>query len=95
MDKPILHNQSIIDFTIHRCGKFEQLVKMAVLNGICFTDTIAVNTSLKVPQDGNDNQIIEFFENKNHVPANLANQTNFHNDYGIGSMIIEDSFIIH
>lgn len=94
MAKPLLHNQSIIDFTLHHCGKFEQLVKLAVLNKISITDVLPVGSLIEVPTDGNDNDIVDFFKNKNHIPANSAGQISINQNTGIDYWTIENDFIV-
>lgn len=94
MQKPLLHNQSLLDYTLHRCGNIEQLLDLAFLNNKSITDSYLPNTMLDIPTSGIDNEVVSFFERKGHVPASGQNLENFSIDYGIGLMIIEDSFIV-
>ena len=38
MQKTLLHNQSLLDFTLHHCGTLQGIVGMAVENNIGITD---------------------------------------------------------
>ena len=81
MQKTLLHNQSLLDFTLHHCGTLNGIVQMAVENNIGITDLLSPGAVFSVPSNiTKDNDIVEFYSNKKLVPAcgynTLENQNN-------------------
>jgi len=74
----ILHNQTLLDISL--------------------TDDLEVGTVLQVPENSDFGQrlIAEYFQNKSLKPATAINDLDvvIPVDFGIGEMIIEESFII-
>jgi hypothetical protein len=95
MQETVLHNQSLIDFTLHHCGTIESVVAMAVANNWSITEELQPKKVLEVPQDIiKDSDIVGFYTNKKHVPAFNYSGSSSTNDEGIGEMIIEKTFIV-
>ena len=70
MQKTLLHNQSLLDFTLHHCGTLNGIVQMAVENNIGIADFLSAGSVLSVPNGiSKDEQIVEFYENKKLIPA--------------------------
>lgn len=95
MQETVLHNQSLIDFTLHHCGTIGSLVAMAIANDSSITQELQPKKILEIPVDiRKDSDIVGFYTNKKHVPAfNYAGPISA-NDEGIGEMIIEETFIV-
>lgn len=95
MQETVLHNQSLIDFTLHHCGTIESLVAMAVANDSSITEELQPKGVLEVPANiMKDSDIVGFYTNKNHVPAFNYSGSSSISDEGIGEMIIEETFIV-
>jgi len=66
----VLHNQSLIDFSIQRCGRLDDFLKIAMENGISPTDKIIPGAILKLPQNLSvDIDIVNHFTYKKIIPA--------------------------
>ena len=95
MQETVLHNQSLIDFTLHHCGTIESLVAMTVANNLSITDPLAVKTILEVPEAiRKDEDIVGFYTDGKYVPAFNYSGPSYAIDEGIGEMIIEETFIV-
>ncbi|OUL63097.1 hypothetical protein [Flavobacterium sp. AJR] len=95
MQETVLHNQSLIDFTLHHCGTIESVVAMAVANDWSITEELQPKRILEVPADViKDSDIVGFYTSKKHVPAFNYSGPISANDEGIGEMIIEETFIV-
>jgi hypothetical protein len=96
MQKQVLHNQSLLDFTVHHCGKLEALMELCFANGISPTAEITPGTVLEVP-DTIDKavDIVNFFRFKNIEPAcDFVGNTLPDVLTGIDYMIIGTDFIV-
>lgn len=70
MQKPLLNNQSLLDFTLHHCGTLQSIIDVAIENKINITDTIAPGTVLTLPSEiVKDNEIVSFYYDKKIIPA--------------------------
>jgi hypothetical protein len=96
MQKQVLHNQSLLDFTVHHCGKFDSLVALAISNGISPTAEILPGTLLEVPDTiDKADDIVNFFMVKNIEPAcDFVGNTLPDVLTGIDYMIIGTDFIV-
>lgn len=96
MQKQVLHNQSLMDFTVHHCGKLDSLMALCFTNGISPTAEITPGTVLEVP-DTIDKavDIVNFFKFKKIEPAcGFVGNTLPDVPTGIDYMIIGNDFII-
>ena len=70
MQKTLLHNQSLLDFTLHHCGTLQSIIDVAIENKINITDTLAAGTNLTLPNGTvKDNEIVSFYYDKKIIPA--------------------------
>jgi len=94
----ILHNQSLLDVSIYLFGTAIGVMSLAIANDISLTDDLEVGTILNVPENTDFGQrlISEYFQNRNLKPATAINELEIivPVDFGIGEMVIEESFII-
>lgn len=91
----VLHNQSLLDFTLHHCGTLEVLFEAAIVNGKSITSELVPSEELIVPEGIVNNDILQFYNNKGVKPAfgNL-NSSSMIPELGIGSMAIGTTFIV-
>lgn len=69
-DGIVYHNQSLLDFTLQRCGSLQSLLMIALENNISITSKIVPGNYLKIPSNIiKDDEIVEFYSDRNHVPA--------------------------
>ncbi|WP_289665581.1 hypothetical protein [Flavobacterium panacagri] len=95
MQETVLHNQSLIDFTLHHCGTIESIVAMAVANNFSVTEEMQSKSILEIPADIiKDSDIVNFYVNKKHIPAFNYTAPASLDKEGIGEMIIEKTFIV-
>jgi hypothetical protein len=96
MQKQVLHNQSLLDFTLHHCGKLESLFEMCLVNSISLTAEINPGTFLEVPDTADkDDDIVNFYKFKNIEPAcGFVGNTLPDISTGIDYMIIGTDFIV-
>ena len=95
----VLHNQTLLDISIYLFGTAVGAMSLAIANDISLTDDLEVGTVLKVPENSDFGQrlIAEYFQNKSLKPATKIVGKILESipvDFGIGEMIIEESFII-
>lgn len=94
MKQIINHNQSFLDVVLQSTGGFVDLFENAIENSKSISDEVIPGEFLNVNTKVVDNDIYEFFKNKEVVPAfalseNDANQIS---PTGIGYMQIENNF---
>ena len=99
MQIKILHNQTLLDISIYLFGTANGAMSLAIANDISLTDDLEVGTVLQVPENTDFGQrlIAEYFQNKSLKPATKIVGKILESipvDFGIGEMIIEESFII-
>jgi len=96
MQQTVLHNQSLLDFTLHHCGKLESLFALAISNGVSVTSEIVPGTLLDVPKTlDKADDIVNFFKFKNIEPASeFTGNTLPDVPTGIDYMIIGTDFIV-
>jgi hypothetical protein len=96
MQKQVLHNQSLLDFTLHHCGKLDSLFALAINNGVSITEEITPGTVLEVPDTiDKADDIVNFFRFKNIEPAcGFVGNTLPDIPTGIDYMIIGTDFIV-
>jgi len=98
MQIKVLHNQTLLDISIYLFGTAVGAMSLAIANDISLTDDLEVGTVLQVPENSDFGQrlIAEYFQNKSLKPATAINDLDvvIPVDFGIGEMIIEESFII-
>ena len=95
----VLHNQTLLDISIYLFGTTIGAMSLAIANDISLTDDLEVGTILNVPENSDFGQrlIAEYFQNKSLKPATKIVGKILESipvDFGIGEMIIEESFII-
>lgn len=94
----VLHNQTLLDISIYLFGTAIGAMSLAIANDISLTDDLEVGQILNVPENSDFGQrlIAEYFQNKGLKPATAINDLDvvIPVDFGIGEMIIEESFII-
>lgn len=95
----VLHNQTLLDISIYLFGTAVGAMSLAIANDISLTDDLEVGTVLNVPENSDFEQrlIAEYFQNKSLKPATKIVGKILESipvDFGIGEMIIEESFII-
>lgn len=74
MQKTLLHNQSLLDFTLHHCGTLQGIINIAIENNIAITEILSPGEILNVPSEiPKENDIVEFFQNKKIIPASGFN----------------------
>lgn len=70
MQKTLLHNQSLLDFTLNHCGTLLSIVEIAAENNIGITEALASGVVLSIPGNAKrDQNIVDFYTNKRIVPA--------------------------
>jgi len=98
MQIKVLHNQTLLDISIYLFGTAVGAMSLAIATDISLTDDLEVGTVLQVPENSDFGQrlIAEYFQNKSLKPATAINDLDvvIPVDFGIGEMIIEESFII-
>lgn len=99
MQIKILHNQTLLDIAIQQYGSATMAIDLAIENNLSLTDDLEVGTVLNVPENSDFGQrlIAEYFQNKSLKPATKIVGKILESipvDFGIGEMIIEESFII-
>ncbi|MFV0231794.1 hypothetical protein OBK30_01865 [Empedobacter falsenii] len=99
MQIKVLHNQTLLDISIYLFGTAVGAMSLAFANDISLTDDLEVGTVLNVPENSDFGQrlIAEYFQNKSLKPATKIVGKILESipvDFGIGEMIIEESFII-
>lgn len=99
MQIKVLHNQTLLDISIYLFGTAVGAMSLAIANDISLTDDLEVGTVLNVPENSDFGQrlIAEYFQNKSLKPATKIVGKILESipvDFGIGEMIIEESFII-
>jgi hypothetical protein len=95
MQKQVLHNQSLLDFTLHHCGTLDALLKAAIENNKSITSELIPSEELIVPKGIVSNDIVQFYSSKGIKPAfgNL-NSNSMIPELGIGTMVIGSTFIV-
>ena len=97
MQIKILHNQTLLDIAIQQYGSATMAINLAIENNLSLTEVNEVGTPLIAPLKDNETRLIaEYFQNKGLKPATAINDLDvvIPVDFGIGEMIIEESFII-
>ena len=92
----VLHNQSLLDFTLQHCGTLDALFQTAITNSISITSEIVSGSELLIPVDALvDNDILQFYSIKGIKPAfgNTVNELLIP-ELGIGQMAIGTTFIV-
>lgn len=92
--KVIKQGQSFLDKTTQLTGSIENALKMAIANNNGVTDVLEVGVELKSTAITNK-RIASFFSEYNE-PATALSQAIIDDieNIGIGSMVIEDTFIV-
>lgn len=70
------NNQSLLDIAIQMTGKAENLLKIAVANGISPTSVIAPGTVITIPENVViDENIFKFYSANNIVPTTALKES--------------------
>jgi len=92
--KVVKQGQSFLDKTTQLTGSIENALKMAIANNNGITDVLGVGVELK-PTAVTNKRVANFFTEYNE-PATALSQAVIDDieNIGIGSMVIEDTFIV-
>lgn len=96
MKTRVIGNQSLFDIATEKSGSVLAAFDWAVENGISITDILIAGEELTAPEtEFKDAQIEEYFSSR-HIATSISNQESIviNYDFGIGAMIIEDTFIV-
>lgn len=94
MNKVSKQGQSFLDKVTHLTGSCENALEMAILNGVSFTENLAIGQVLK-PSRVTNRIVAGFFNPVNEPATALTYETIADiNNEGIGQMIIESTFIV-
>lgn len=87
--------QSFLDKVVQFTGSFENALSAAVLSGKSITDNLTIGEDFKVGNITNS-RVVDFFNEKNEpaTAATIEVLVDFEN-YGIGLMEIENTFIVN
>ncbi|MPT35740.1 MAG: hypothetical protein E2604_11820 [Flavobacterium sp.] len=70
MQKTLLHNQSLLDFSLQHCGTLQGIINIAIENNIAITEMLSPGDVLRIPSEAaKANDIVEFYQNKKIIPA--------------------------
>jgi hypothetical protein len=70
MNYKVLHNQSLLDFTLNHCGSLESILTIATVNNLSITDELIPGQVLNIPSDVIvDSYIRDYYYQKNIKPA--------------------------
>ena len=70
MQKVVLHNQSLLDFTLNHCGSLESILLIAIANHLSITDELTPGQILTIPNNVIvDTDIRDYYYEKNIKPA--------------------------
>ncbi|GGE89473.1 hypothetical protein SAMN05443634_104101 [Chishuiella changwenlii] len=93
-----LDNQTLLDLSIYLFGTAVGALELAIENNIALTDDIEAGQELEIPKNYalRDSLVAEYFQNEQLKPATGMNGLEIivPEDFGIGLMVIEESFII-
>jgi len=97
MQKQVLHNQSLMDFSLQHTGSFKNAFLNAFENGKSITDSLEAGEILSIPANViTDDVILNYYNLKDVKPATAITQSQIDEleANGIGYMIIEETFIV-
>ena len=98
MQKQILYNQSLLDIAVQSNGTALSVFEIAIKNGISITDELVPGQNIALfESEIIDREIVDYFAAKKMTVATNYNGTeeeNIISDAGIGSMVIEATFIV-
>jgi hypothetical protein len=87
-----LDRQSLADIAVQTAGSVEAIETLAFEVGVSPTDAVEVGTELKTPAMVN-RQVAVYYTNRRLTPATWTGDAD-DTSAGIGSMIIEQNFIV-
>ena len=95
MQKEVLHNQTMLDVTLHHTGSLSRIFELAMSNNLSITSTLIPGSVLQTPSI-DDVSMFDFFVSKYAIPATAVSQDVVlpFEKGGIGVMIIETNFIV-
>lgn len=95
MSKNIVkQGQSFLDKVTQLTGSIENALKESILNNVGITDDIPIGTEVKIIKVTNK-QVAGYFNTFNEPATAISTeQINEIENVGIGTMIIEDTFIV-
>lgn len=91
MKQAAQHNQTVLDFLLHRLGSIESVMEFCFLNDISLTDDMIIGKGYEVDGLVTDAEILNYFTVNGYIPATA---TTINTDFGIGEMSIGNTFII-
>ncbi|WP_199118719.1 hypothetical protein [Pedobacter sp. ASV28] len=96
MLKKALHNQSVFDFALLHTGSIMGVLAFCQSNAISLTDDLIAGQEYLVPEGIlSDTDIKIYYANNGYKPATaIQGNTTIITDYGIGDMIIGNSFLV-
>lgn len=92
-----LHNQSVLDVLLQQTGSIAGILAFCQENGISLTDELQAGANYNVPEGiTEDTDIKNYYSRNGYVPATSLKSIpgDIITDYGIGEMIIGNSFIV-
>lgn len=94
----VLHNQSLQDIALQRCGTIEAMADIVKLNNLSWTPDLVPGQIIQIPsKDYGFQEVINFFSANKIDPANALTDENkalIEGNSGIGFWEIENNFIV-
>lgn len=93
----VTHRQSLLDLSIQVYGSINEVLVLAVANGISVTDVLEPNTKIEVPDiEVSDPTTQAYYARRNLRPATALDTQSLMDTTpcGIGEMIIGTNFIV-
>lgn len=91
MKQAAQHNQTVLDFLLHRLGSIESVMEFCFLNNISLTEDMVIGNGYEIDGMIKDTDILNYFAVNGYIPATA---TTINTDFGIGEMSIGNTFII-
>lgn len=94
----VLHNQSLQDIALQRCGTIEAMADIVKLNNLSWTPDLVPGQIIQIPsKDYGFQEVVNFFSTNKIDPANALTDEDkalTEGNSGIGSMTIGTTFIV-
>ncbi|OBX20953.1 MULTISPECIES: hypothetical protein [Bizionia] len=92
--KTLKQGQSFLDKVTQLSGSIENALKESIANGVGITDEIPIGVNVEITEVTNK-RVAAFFNQFNEPATAISTeQLNEIENIGIGTMIIEDTFIV-